>query len=62
MLEWAGISFSEEETYRIYTSIRKLAEAAKCDELRFWGKILGSEKDYYVVEGITSNKFVDKLP
>jgi radial spoke head protein 4A len=30
--------------------------------MRFWGKILTSKRDYYIVEGITSTKFVDDVP
>lgn len=51
MFEWAGISFGEEETYRLQKSIKKLAVMSKARQLRFWGKIYGVEKDYYIVEG-----------
>lgn len=30
--------------------------------MRFWGKILTRGNDYYIAEGITSNKFVDDVP
>lgn len=62
--EWAGIHFGEEETltlqrsltvisqdlFLILSSLQKLAHSSKAKTLRLWGKILGSEKDYYVVE------------
>lgn len=31
-------------------------------QLRFWGKILGTQKDYYVAEGRISNKYIDDFP
>lgn len=52
MLQWAGISFGENETYRIYKSINRLAKISGAHSLRFWGRILGKDKDYYVVEGV----------
>lgn len=48
--EWAGIYFGEEETYQLQKSLTKLAHQTKAKSLKLWGKILGSEKDYYVVE------------
>ncbi len=40
-------------------SLRKLAEKSKAKELRFWGKILTTGKDYYIAEGQISNEFAD---
>ena len=51
MFEWAGVSFGEEETFKLQKSLKKLAVMSGASALRFWGKIYGSEKDYYVVEG-----------
>lgn len=51
MYQWAGISFGESETYRIYKSMQKLAQLSGASSLRFWGKMLASKKDYYIVEG-----------
>eukprot|EP00746_Dinoflagellata_sp_MGD_P163850 gnl/MRDRNA2_/MRDRNA2_92111_c0_seq1.p1 gnl/MRDRNA2_/MRDRNA2_92111_c0~~gnl/MRDRNA2_/MRDRNA2_92111_c0_seq1.p1 ORF type:complete len:442 (+),score=144.76 gnl/MRDRNA2_/MRDRNA2_92111_c0_seq1:88-1413(+) len=53
MLEWAGVGFGELESYQIMCSLRKLAadqEAEGITKLRFWGKILGTQADYYVAE------------
>jgi len=53
MLEWAGVGFGELESYQIMCSLRKLAAAAEesgIKKLRFWGKILGTNADYYVAE------------
>lgn len=56
MFEWAGISFGEEETYKLQKSLKKLAVMSGATALRFWGKVYGSQKDYYVVEGDLSKK------
>jgi radial spoke head protein 4A len=51
MLRLAGLGFSDQENYALSLSIRKLAASrADCKSARFWGKILGTEQDYYVVE------------
>jgi len=51
LLEWAGISFGQEESYRIYKSIVRLSKVTGAKSMRFWGKILATKRDYYVVEG-----------
>lgn len=52
MLRWAGIGFSQQESYHIGMSLRKLAtESPSIARLRLWGKVLGTEGDYYVAEG-----------
>uniref|UniRef100_A0A7S2XZR7 Uncharacterized protein n=1 Tax=Fibrocapsa japonica TaxID=94617 RepID=A0A7S2XZR7_9STRA len=55
MWEWAGISFGREQTYRLYLSVKTLAESLNPDyeSLRFWGKINTRNGDYYIVEGRT---------
>ena len=50
MFQWAGIGFGEQETYRLQKSIKKLAASKTHRSLRFFGKIYGTVKDYYVVE------------
>lgn len=41
MFEWAGVSFGEEETYKLSKSLKRLAILSGASRLRFWGKILG---------------------
>ena len=43
MLEWAGISFGEENTLRLGKSIKRLAIMSGADSLRFVGKIYGTK-------------------
>lgn len=42
MLEWAGISFGEDNTLRLQKSIKRLAMMSGADALRFGGKIFGT--------------------
>jgi len=53
MLQWVGVGFGELESYKIKCALRNLAfkqmENAYT-RIRLWGKILGSEADYYVAE------------
>jgi hypothetical protein len=49
--EWAGVSFGEYELMLLHKSIKMHSLTAKADQVRLWGKIRGSERDYYVLEG-----------
>jgi hypothetical protein len=50
VLQWAGIGFGKQEVYRLQKSLKKLAASVGVP-LRFFGKIRGTEQDYYIVEG-----------
>lgn len=50
--EWAGVSFGQEETLRIFKSLTLLSVTKQAKQIRLWGKIFGSKKDYYIAEGI----------
>lgn len=52
MLEWAGISFSKTEWYKIRLAMKKLLVENNCEYIRFFGKIFGIESDYYIMQGI----------
>lgn len=52
MLEWAGISFGEDFVYILQKSMKRLAVLSGATSLNFFGKIYGTEKDYWVVQGI----------
>lgn len=54
-----GVGFGEDETYRIFKSLcvhfgisKTLSLKKSTKQLRLWGKIIGTEKDYYVAEGL----------
>lgn len=53
MLQWAGVGFGRAEAYRLYLSIKKLAEKLPEDivALRFWGRMSTLSKPYFIVEG-----------
>jgi len=50
IFQWAGIGLGEQETYRLQKSLKKLATDSSATELKLFGKILGTQKDYYIVE------------
>ncbi len=58
MMKVAGISFGENNWYYLEKVIANLARKNNVKEIRFWGKILG-RKDYYVVQGISSNPYLN---
>jgi radial spoke head protein 4A len=51
MLEWAGICFGEEDTFKLSKSIKRLAVMSGADRVRFVGKMYGTQKDYWVCCG-----------
>jgi radial spoke head protein 4/6 len=51
MLEWAGISFGEEDTFRLSKSIKRLAVMSGADRVRFVGKMYGTKQDYWICSG-----------
>jgi len=53
MFKWAGIGFGKQASYQIHLSLRALAASTPgLTKLRFWGKILGIENDYFIAEGV----------
>ena len=46
----AGIGLSKEETYRVYAALLQLQQTKQLATVRFFGKVLGTEADYYVAE------------
>lgn len=47
---WAGISLNEKESFLLTNSIRNLSAKLQQGVLSFFGKIYGTEKDYYIVQ------------
>lgn len=53
ILQWAGVGFGELESYKIKCALRNLAFKQMENgytRIRLWGKILGTDADYYVAE------------
>lgn len=51
MLEWAGIGFGEVMSMMIQKSIKRLAVVTGAPKIRFFGKIMGTQADYFVAQG-----------
>ena len=47
-----GVCLSLEERIKLLTMLDQLKSDIKCDEMQFWGKILGAEKDYYISKAL----------
>nr|XP_039262999.1 radial spoke head protein 4 homolog A-like [Styela clava] len=48
--EQAGIGLGSEEMYRVYLALKQLVDTYPLQTVRFWGKILGSDANYFVAE------------
>ncbi|KAF5283948.1 hypothetical protein FQA39_LY17189 [Lamprigera yunnana] len=48
--EQAGLGLPRTEMFSILLSLKKLIRTEPIKSIRFWGKILGSHKNYYVME------------
>lgn len=60
LFEWAGVSFGEEETYKLSKAMKRLATLSGASRLRFWGKILGIQRDYWIIEGVLDSAEEDR--
>ena len=47
-----GVCLSIEENIKLESLLDKLKSDIKCDEMLFWGKIMGAEKDYYICKAM----------
>ena len=48
--EQAGLGVSKEEWMKVWLAMKQLNDSHQLQHLRFWGKILGTEQNYYVAE------------
>ncbi|XP_044540143.1 radial spoke head protein 6 homolog A-like, partial [Gracilinanus agilis] len=48
--EQAGVGMNSDETFRIFLSLKQLVEQQPIQTCRFWGKILGLDRNYLVAE------------
>jgi radial spoke head protein 4A len=49
-LSYCGISLGEEESFLLTNSLRNLSGTLQTGQISFFGKIYGSEKDYYIAQ------------
>jgi radial spoke head protein 4/6 len=57
--QWAGIDLGEYNTMLLQKSLKALTVSADAANLRLWGKIRGTERDYYVAEGSSQQGALD---
>ena len=48
--EQANIGLSREEIIRVWLALKKLIENQPVQNARFWGKVFGTEQNYYIAE------------
>ena len=60
--QWAGIDFGEYNTLLLQKTLKKLSLEQGVSNLRLWGKILGTEKDYYIAEGTAESPAQEDPP
>ena len=51
--QWAGIGFGDNETLLLAKSLKQLSASSAATNVRLWGKIQGTMRDYYIAEGFT---------
>jgi len=49
-LEWHGVSLGDTDTFLITQALNLLAAETQAKSVRFFGKILGTKSDYYIIE------------
>jgi radial spoke head protein 4/6 len=52
LFEKVGVGFGEEEHFVLFKSLTKFAQVRGAKQVRLWGKIFCSKKDYYIVESV----------
>lgn len=51
MLEWAGINFGDDMVYILQKSLKRLAVLSGATSVKFFGKIFGTQRDYWIAQG-----------
>lgn len=51
IFEQAGVGIGRENMFRIFLALKQLTREHVLLNVRFWGKIFGIEKDYFIAEG-----------
>jgi radial spoke head protein 4A len=60
--QWAGVNFGEHVCMLLQKSLQSLGKSSGATALRFWGKINGTEKDYYIAEGTAEAAATEEEP
>jgi hypothetical protein len=64
-LQWAGVGFGELGSYKIKCALRNLAfkqQESGYTRIRLWGKILGTDADYYIAEAFKEGEQGEEDP
>ena len=48
--ELAGVGIGREETFRMFLALKQLSEELRLKSCRFWGKMFGVQRNYYIAE------------
>lgn len=48
--EQAGVGLSREEMVRVWLAMKSFVETQPVESIRFWGKILGTQLNYIIIE------------
>ena len=56
LYEQAGIGIGREDMFRLFLAIKQLTRDYVLVKVRFWGKMFGVEKDYYIIEAEFPNE------
>jgi len=51
---WAGVGLGDDTTYRLFLAMTTLKGSEGLKSVRFFGKIMGTSKSYFVVEGVAA--------
>lgn len=62
LFEKAGVGFGEETTYIIFKAVERFCVTKQIKEAKFWGKILGRQRDYYILECAAEGGEEGELP
>jgi radial spoke head protein 9 len=60
LLAYSGIVFSPEQRASLQTSLILLKDQYKFKTIHFWGKILGVNDDYFIIQGRQKNELKDR--
>ena len=48
--EQASVGLNREEVIRVWMALKNLVDTNNLQHVRFWGKMFGTEQNYYVAE------------
>jgi radial spoke head protein 4A len=52
LMSMANLGLADDEVFRLHLALKKLAKSQPVEKVRFWGKINGTQQDYYIAEAV----------